>query len=162
MSTQRKPRNWWRMDASSDPAVAEIFVIDIIGDWVDQLINEFWGMKATLTAKAFLDQLSTLDAGVKTLRVHINSPGGDVFAAATIANALRDQQLTKGRTVETFVDGLAASAASVILMAGSKVTVADNALIMVHLPWTIAMGNAKDLGKVVNELDKVRNTIVAT
>jgi len=154
---------WFRMEvASSDPSVAEIHIVDIIGDWVDDMINQFWGVDITLTAKAFIKQLAELPASVKTIRVHINSPGGDCFAALTIANALRDQQLSKGRTVETFVDGLAASAASIIMMAGSTVTVADNALVMIHNPWTIAMGAAKDMRKAADDLDKVRTAIVAT
>lgn len=156
-------KTWFRMDISaSDPTVADINVFDIIGDWIDEWINQFWGIEMTVTAKAFVKMLAELPEGVKTLRVHINSPGGDCFAAATIANALRDQQLSKGRTVETYVDGLAASAASVIAMAGSKVVMGDNALMMIHNPWTIAMGQAKDLRKAADELDKVRSTIVAT
>jgi len=158
-----KARDWFRFqNVATDPTVAEIHVIDIIGDWIDEIINEFWGMTATLTAKGFLDQLAALDAGVQTIRVHINSPGGDVFAAANIANALRDQQLSKGRTVETVVDGLAASAASVIAMAGSRVTMADNALMMIHQPWSGAVGNAAELRRIADTLDTVTATIVAT
>jgi ATP-dependent Clp endopeptidase proteolytic subunit ClpP len=158
-----QPRAWYRFQNSADdPAVVDIYVVDIIGDWIDELINEYYGFKATLTAKGFLDQLAKLDAGVKTIRLHINSPGGDVFAALNIANALRDQQLTKGRTVETIVDGLAASAASIIAMAGKTVTMADNALMMIHAPWSVAVGNASDMRKSADTLDTVRNTIVAT
>jgi ATP-dependent protease ClpP protease subunit len=157
------PLNWFRFqNVADDASVVEIHVIDIIGDWIDELINEYYGMKATLTAKGFLEQLSKLDASVKTIRVRINSPGGDVFAALTIANALRDQQRTKGRTVETIVDGLAASAASIIAMAGKTVTMADNALMMIHAPWSLAMGNAGDMRKAAETLDAVQNTIVAT
>jgi ATP-dependent protease ClpP protease subunit len=156
-------KTWFRMEVSaSDPTVAEIQIFDIIGDWVDDIINQFWGVEMTLTAKAFVRQLAELPADVKTIHVHINSPGGDCFAAATIANALRDQQISKGRTVETFVDGLAASAASVILMAGSKVHVADNGLVMIHNPWTMAVGSARDMRKSADALDKVRDTIVST
>lgn len=156
-------KTWFRMDVSaSDPTVADINVFDIIGDWIDEWINQFWGVEMALTAKAFVKMLAELPEGVKTLRVHINSPGGDCFAAATIANALRDQQLSKGRTVETYVDGLAASAASVIAMAGSKVVMADNALMMIHNPWTVAVGNAKQMRKAADDLDTVRSTIVAT
>jgi len=159
----KAPRAWYRFENSAqDPTVAEIHVIDIIGDWIDELINEFWGMKATLTAKAFVDELAKLPDAVKTIRVHINSPGGDVFAAVNIANALRDQQLSKGRTVATIVDGLAASAASIIAMAGKTVTKADNGLMMVHNPWSLAIGNAAELRRAADTLDTVRNTIVAT
>lgn len=159
----RTPRAWFKFqNQSSDQAVAEIHIIDIIGDWVDELINSYWGVKATMTAKAFVEELSRLDASVTTIRVHINSPGGDVFAALNIANALRDQQTSKGRTVETVIDGLAASAASVIAMAGSKVSMADNALLMIHNPWSVAMGTAADMRKQAETLDTVRNTIVST
>lgn len=157
------PRNWFRVDNSAvDATVAEIHIIDIIGDWVDELINEYYGMTATVTAKAFVKQLADLPESVKTIKVHINSPGGDVFAALNIANALRDQQTSKARTVETIVDGLAASAASIIMMAGSKVTIADNAMVMVHNPWSVAVGNAAEMRKAADTLDAVRNTLVAT
>lgn len=158
-----KPRAWFRFqNAASDPTVAEIYVIDIIGDWIDELINEYYGMKATLTAKGFLDQLSKLDASVKTIRVSINTPGGDVFAALNIANALRDQQATKGRTVETIVTGLAASAGSIIAMAGSKVTMSDNGLMMIHQPWSGSVGNAKQMRADADTLDIITKTLVAT
>jgi ATP-dependent protease ClpP protease subunit len=158
-----RAREWFRIQNSvDDPSVADIHIIDIIGDWIDELINEFYGVTATITAKAFVDQLAKLPDAVKTIKVHINSPGGDVFAALNIANALRAQQTAKGRTVETIVDGLAASAASIVMMAGSKVTVADNALVMVHNPWSVSVGNAADMRKTADTLDTIRNTIVAT
>lgn len=157
-------RQWFRMAAAADdPSVADIYIIDIIGDWIDEWMNEMFDEKITVTAKAFIDELAKLPAAVTTLRVHINSPGGDVWGAATIANALRDQQTAKGRTVETIIDGLAASAASVIAMAGSRVRMADNALFMIHNPWTWgAVGNAKELRQIADRLDVVRDTIVAT
>ncbi len=156
-------RQWYRFEmAAADPAVADIHIIDFIGDWIDELINEIYSIKATLTAKAFVDLLSKLPDAVKTIRVHINSPGGDVFAAVNIANALREQQTSKARAVETIVEGLAASAASIIMMAGQKVTMADNALVMVHNPWTIAVGNSADMRKSADTLDTIRKAIVAT
>lgn len=158
-----KPRAWFRFEnAASDPTVAEIHIIDIIGDWIDELINEYYGMKATVTAKAFVDELAKLPDAVTTIKVHINSPGGDVFAAVNIANALRDQQLSKNRSVETIIDGLAASAASIIAMAGRTVTMADNGLLMIHNAWTVAVGEAKDMRKAADTLDAIRNTIIAT
>jgi ATP-dependent protease ClpP protease subunit len=157
-----RARQWYRFENSADPTVAEIFVIDIIGDWIDELINEMYGMKATLTAKAFIDTLAKLPDGVRAIKVRINSPGGDVFAAVNIANALRDQQISKGRTVETIIDGLAASAASIIAMAGKTVTMADNALMMVHNPWSFAIGNAADMRQAADVLDTVRKALTAT
>lgn len=154
-------RKWFRMEVQAeDSTVAEIFILDIIGDWMDDLIG--WAGNGITTAKSFVDELAKLPASVKTIRLRINSPGGDVFSAATIANVLRDQQSSKGRTVETVIDGLAASAASVIAMAGSRVSMADNALFMIHDPWIGLYGNARQLRAEADRLDTVRDTIVAT
>lgn len=149
-------RPWYRFEnVASDPTVAEIHIIDFIGDWLDEL----WGFG--VTAKAFVDELAKLPATVNTIRVHINSPGGDIQGGVNIANALREQ-VSKGRRVETIVDGLAASIASVIAMAGETVTMADNALMMIHNPWTIEIGSASDLRKTADVLDTMRGQIVAT
>lgn len=155
-------RQWFRISNTADDSVVDIHIIDFIGDWVDDMINRFWGESIGITARAFVEELSELPAAVKAIRVHINSPGGDVQGAVNIANALREQQTSKGRTVETIVDGLAASAASIIAMAGSKVTMADNALMMVHNPWTIAVGNASEMRKSAEMLDTIKAQIIAT
>ncbi len=158
------PRQWFRFEnaAGDDHSVVDIHILDLIGGWDDDWIARNFGYDMGVTARAFVEQLTALPDAVKTIRVHLNSPGGDVFAGVTIANALREQQASKGRTVETIVDGIAASIASVIAMAGSKVTIADNALMMIHNPWSIALGEAKDFRKAADELDTIRNTIVAT
>jgi ATP-dependent protease ClpP protease subunit len=156
-------KTWYRFSAkAADPSVVEIHIIDFIGGWIDDAINRMWNEEIGVTARAFVEQLSKLGDEVKSLVVHINSPGGDVWGGVNIANALREQQLSKGRKVETVVDGLAASIASVIAMAGSKVTMADNALFMVHNPWSIALGEAADMRKAAEMLDTVREQIVAT
>lgn len=157
-----KTRAWFRMETkAAEPSVAEFHIIDLIGSWYDEMWRD-WGVDPGVTAKKFIDELSKLTDAVTTIRVHINSPGGDVFAALNIANALREQQASKGRTVETVVDGLAASAASIIAMAGSKITMADNALMMIHNPWTWSAGEAKDFRKTADDLDTIRTSIVAT
>jgi ATP-dependent protease ClpP protease subunit len=151
-----------RPPGASDPSIVDMHIIDVIASWDDDWIARNFGYDLGVTARAFVEALAALPEAVKTIRVHINSPGGDVFAALNIANALREQQTSKGRTVETIVDGLAASAASIVMMAGSKISIADNALVMVHNPWTIAMGAAKDMRKTADDLDTIRQTIVAT
>jgi ATP-dependent protease ClpP protease subunit len=157
------PRQWFRFDAKADdPTVAEIHIIDFIGGWDDDWIARNWGYDMGVTARAFVEQLAALPAAVTTIKVHINSPGGDVFAGVNIANALREQQASKGRTVETYIDGIAASIASVIAMAGSKVHISDNALVMVHNPASWVIGNAAEMRKSADALDVVRQQIVAT
>jgi ATP-dependent protease ClpP protease subunit len=150
--------SWFKFEAKAEePAAVDLQLYDVIGDWVDDI----FGFDGVTTAKSFLAALAAIPENVKTIRVRINSPGGDVFGAAAIANALRTEQMSKGRKVETYVDGLAASAASVIAMAGSTVTMADNALMMVHNPWTAAVGNPAELRKAAETLDGVRDSIIA-
>lgn len=152
-----KAGHWFRFGRDeADASVAEIHIIDFIGDWWADAANRSWGENIGVTARAFVEELSRLPDNVKTIRVHINSPGGDVQAGVNIANALREQA-SKGRTVETFVDGIAASIASVIAMAGSRVVMADNALMMIHDPWGITMGNARELRKHADVLDAMRD-----
>src|SRR5262249_31261956 len=152
------PRQWFNIATSDEtPTVADIHIIDYIGGWDDDWLARNWGYEMGVTAKQFVEDLAAIPAGVATLKVHINSPGGDVQAGINIANALREQQVSKGRTVETFVDGIAASIASAIAMAGSKVHMADNALLMVHNPWSLAIGNAGEMRKVADILDTMRN-----
>src|SRR5262245_49867465 len=117
--------NWFRIQAAAAGSVADVVVFGFIGDWVADLYGGTGD--GVVTAKSFADELAALPESVKTVRVRINSPGGDVVAGIAIANALRAEQ-QKGRKVETIVEGLAASAASVIAMGGSTVRMADNAL----------------------------------
>lgn len=149
---------WFQIKMQADnPAHVDVFLNDYIGDWADQMMNDWLGTNSPITAKQIIDQLAALPESVKSILIHINSPGGDVDAAVMIANAFRDQRVTKGRTVETIVEGLAASSASLIAMAGSPMRMADNAILMIHEPWTIAMGNSADMRKTADVLDQRRN-----
>lgn len=150
-------REWFRIKAKAEgETVAHIDILDFIGTWGE----EFWG--DVVTAKSFVEALAKLPEAVKTIRIAVNSPGGDVFAAITIANALRDQRASKGRRVEMVVEGIAASSASVLLMAGDTIEMADNALLMIHNPWSWAIGTADEMRKSAESLDKVRDTIITT
>lgn len=72
-------REWFQIKLQADPTIAEIHIIDFIGDWVDQMLNEAYGGEPiTVTAKAFVQALAALPDSVTTLRVHINSPGEDI------------------------------------------------------------------------------------
>lgn len=106
-----------------------------------------------VTPKLFKDELNA-DSG--DITVWINSPGGDVFAAAQIYNMLRDY---KGH-VTVKIDGLAASAASVIAVAGDTVLVSPVAMMMIHNPATLAMGNTKDMEAAIAMLNEVKESIL--
>lgn len=99
---------------------------------------------------------SELEAGEGPINVWINSPGGDVFAAAQIYNMLMDYP----HDVTVMIDGLAASAASVITMAGTKVQMSPVAMMMIHNPATIAIGDSEEMKKAIKMLDEVKESIM--
>ena len=106
-----------------------------------------------VTPKLFKDEL---DAGSGNITVWINSPGGDCVAAAQIYNMLVDY---KGN-VTVKIDGLAASAASVIAMAGDKVLMSPVSMLMIHNPATIAFGDKDEMKKAIQMLSEVKESII--
>lgn len=106
-----------------------------------------------VTPQIFKDELNS---GSGDITVWINSPGGDCIAAAQIYNMLMDY---KGN-VTVKVDGIAASAASVIAMAGTKVLVSPVSMLMIHNPMTVAFGNSAEMQKAIDMLDSVKDSIL--
>ena len=143
---KRKFWNWIRNEDESVPDMERtLFLNGMISD-------ETW-YGDEVTPQLFKDELN---AGNGNITVWINSPGGDVFAAAQIYNMLRDY---KG-SVTVKIDGIAASAASVIAMAGDTVCVSPVAMLMIHNPATMAMGEAKDMQKAIAMLNEVKESIL--
>ncbi|EQK42917.1 clp protease family protein [[Clostridium] bifermentans ATCC 638] len=101
--------------------------------------------------KSFLDEVKD-----KSLNIYINSPGGSVFAGQAIYNMLKRHKGYK----TVYVDGLAASIASVIAMAGDKIIIPSNAQLMIHKPWLGTFGNANDLREQADVLDKIEEGIL--
>lgn len=120
---------------------AELSIYDEIG---------FWGTRA----KDFQAQLKQVKGSKLTVR--INSPGGEVVAGYAIYNLLR----ASGKEVTTVVDGIAASIASVIAMAGKTIKMPENALMFIHDPLVGVMGNAEELRKTAEDLDKLKEGIL--
>lgn len=139
-------RAWYEIRNASDD-VAEVFIYDQIG--------EDWFGEGT-TAKKFAKEIGAITA--KRIDLHLNSPGGSVFDGQAIANAISRHPAT----VTTFIDGLAASIASVIALAGDQVVMASNALYMIHEPSAFAGGRADDLRQMADLLDKVTGVMVGT
>ena len=113
--------------------------------------ENFWGDE--ITPRMFREDLEAEDGDIT---VWINSPGGNVFAAAEIYTMLRDY----AGKVTVKIASLAASAASVVAMAGDTVQMSPTALLMVHDPSTIAMGNTRDMEKAIAALNEVKEAIV--
>lgn len=127
---------------------AEVYLYGMIG-------ADFFG--DGISAKQFADDLKKL-ANVKTINVRINSEGGDVFAGKAMYSLLTDH---KARIVVN-IDGLAASAASYIAMAGDEIVISEGAFVMIHNAWTIAMGSADEFRRTADLLETVNGTIRET
>ena len=97
-----------------------------------------------------------LNAGEGDITVWINSPGGDVFAAAQIYNMLKEYP----GNVEVRIDGMAASAASVVAMAGDRISMSPVAMMMIHNPMTVAMGDHKAFQQAMDMLEEVKESII--
>lgn len=110
-----------------------------------------------LTPKQFKADLDAL-GDVTNLNIYINSGGGDVFAGQAIHSMLKRHKATK----TVYIDGLAASIASVIAMAGDKIIMPKNAMMMIHRAWSFAIGNAGDMRKMADDMDKIDESIEAT
>jgi len=113
--------------------------------------DDIWGDE--VTPRAFREELN---AGDGNITVWINSPGGSVFAASEIYTMLCDY---KGK-VTVKIDALAASAASVVAMAGDRVLMSPTAMLLIHDPMTMAEGNAQDMQKVIETLNVVKDAIL--
>lgn len=119
-------------------------------------ISEYswWGDE--ITPKQFNDDLAAL-GDVEQINVRINSGGGDVFAGMAIHSALKRHKAS----VTVFVDGLAASIASIIAMAGDKVIMPKGSMMMIHNPWTSVWGaDAQSLRDMAAVLDKIRDSLI--
>lgn len=139
-------KSYYKIEARSD-SEADIMIYGEIGD-------SWW--EESLTARQFVSDLKELEKKHTRINVRINSPGGSVWDGLAIFNALQQSEAD----VHTWNDGLAASMAAVIMMAGNKVHSAKNSLLMFHSPSTYARGNAKELRNVLEALDKVQNSLI--
>ncbi len=118
--------------------------------------QDFWGDGSMISAKNFSDELKKIDPTVSEIVVRINSPGGDVFDGITIYNRLVQHKAK----ITVYIDGLAASIASIIALAGDEIFIGEGALYMVHLPWTMAFGNRMELDNTVNRLMDVEEQMI--
>lgn len=143
LTNDTKPAESWYSIKALSRGVAEILLYDEIGAW-------------GITAQQFARELKALgDLSLISLRVH--SPGGDVFEGTAIYNLLKHHPAR----VEGYVDGLAASMATVVLMSCDVIHIPENAMMMVHRPWGIQGGEADDMRRYADLLEKIEGTMVA-
>lgn len=126
--------------------MVDIYVYGDIGE-------SFWGDETSVSASDFAKALR--DADGDDVTIHVNSVGGNVFDANTMSELVRSY---KGRTT-TSIEGIAASAASFFALTADSVVMNPSALLMIHNPYTSCYGNAEEMRKTADMLDKVRSTI---
>lgn len=131
--------------AKSNANKGEMYIYDEISRW-------------GISAQSFQKELNALGS-VSRLDVYMNSPGGSVFDGIAIFNQLARHPATE-KVVH--VDGIAASIASVIMMAGTEIKIASNGTVMIHNPWAFAIGTAADMRKMADSLDLTRGQILDT
>ena len=135
-------QTWYNLKAAADKTPV-LSIFDDIGAY-------------GVSAKSFLNDLRTVTTD--EVDVEINSPGGDVFAGLAIYNGLR----ASGKKINVRVLGLAASAASLVAMAGDTIEMPENAFMMIHNPWGFAMGGADEMRNTADVLDKIGAGLVST
>jgi ATP-dependent Clp protease, protease subunit len=137
----------FRAEAGDEPTTADLLIFDVIGNWEE--IGE-------VSAKAFARDLAKLPTSVKRLDIYINSPGGSLFEALAIYSRLADHRSEK----HVYIDGLAASAASVIAMVGHKISIRAAAYMMINLPSGLVIGNVDDMRKFATALDSIAESMI--
>jgi len=143
-----KQLKFWNLVKNEKEKTAELILYGSIGS------DEYWD---DISDKVFKQDIENL-GDVENITLHINSPGGSVFSAVAIANTLKNHKAK----VTANIDGLAASAATIITSACDTVRMPKNALFMIHNPITFAYGNNQEMQKTVEMLDKVKNSIIET
>ena len=143
-----KQLKFWNVMKNDEEKSAELILYGSIGS------DEYWD---DISDKAFKQDIENL-GDVESITLHINSPGGSVFSAVAIANTLKNHKAK----ITANIDGLAASAATIITSACDTVRMPKNALFMVHNPITFAYGNNQDMQKKLEMLNKVKNSIIET
>ena len=141
----REKTHFWDWDSDEDTGVRTLYLDGTIADeswWDDEI-----------TPRMFKDELMSGDSDIV---VWINSPGGDCVAASQIYAMFMDYP----HDVTIKIDGIAASAASVIAMAGTQVLMAPTALMMIHNPLTVAIGDTEEMQKAIAMLDEVKESII--
>lgn len=146
--TDREPIRAEIPDQSLDGLTATIRLYDPVDSY-----GEDWGV----SAKEFAAALDAIPANVEEIRLHLNSPGGDVFDGIAIVNALRSHRAR----VVAVVDGIAASAASFIACAADETIMAPNSELMIHDAWGLCVGNATEMKSMAEMLDHISDNIAS-
>ena len=120
--------------------------------------DDWFGSESDVALTDFKEELDNL-GNIKNLNMYINSPGGDVFSASTMISML-NRLKQNGTTINAYIDGLSASAASFLMMAADNINLYKNSVVMVHKPMSVAIGNANDMQKTIDALNKIEDSVM--
>lgn len=148
-SNRRRGR--FEIDAKADAKEATVYLYDMI---VDNDTDAEWC--GGVSAESFVKEFASIKA--ETIHLRVNSPGGSVFGGRSMEQAIRQHSAK----VIAHVDGLAASAASFVIMAADEIRMAPGAFLMIHKAWSIAMGNADEFRKNAEILDQIDTSLANT
>jgi ATP-dependent protease ClpP protease subunit len=141
--------DWYKLKNQADEETADLYIYDEI---MPAYMAEWFG---GVSAQGLIEELNEISAS--TINVRINSPGGAVFEAIAIYNAL----ISHSAAINVYVDSLAASAASVIAMAGDKITMMVGSQMMIHDAMGLEMGNAAEMREYADFLDRQSDNIAS-
>ena len=139
---QPSDKKFWKVKAAGDPKIGEVYIYGDIASWK-------WD-DTDVTAASFKDDLDAL-GDIEVLNIYVNSYGGSLFQGLAIHNQIKRHP---AKTI-AYVDGVAASAASIIVAAADVVKMPANTTQMIHWLWMLVIGNANDMRKAAEDLDRL-------
>jgi ATP-dependent Clp protease, protease subunit len=146
---KKKSKTFFEMKASADNKTADIFIYGEITKWA-------WEEYGEVSSITFKNELDALGDEIETINLYINSPGGSVFETMAIIAMLQRHPAK----IISYIDGVGASCASVLPMISDKVIMYANSLLMIHNAWTYASGNANQLRKAADDIERINQSMI--
>ncbi|MDA2382527.1 Clp protease ClpP [Bacillus cereus] len=146
---KNKQNKFFQMKASANGKTADVFIYGEITKYA-------WEEYGEVSSITFKNELDELGDGIETINLYINSPGGSVFETMAIIAML---QRHKAKVI-SYIDGIGASCASVLPMISDKIIMYANSMLMVHNAWTYASGNAEQLRKAADDIERINQSMV--
>ncbi|MDZ5609750.1 Clp protease ClpP [Bacillus pseudomycoides] len=146
---KQKQNKFFQMKASANGKSADIFIYGEITKYA-------WEEYGEVSSITFKNELDELGDGIETINLYINSPGGSVFETMAIIAMLQRHPAK----VISYIDGIGASCASVLPMISDKIIMYANSMLMVHNAWTYAIGNAEQLRKAAEDIERINQSMV--
>ncbi|MGE6365193.1 head maturation protease, ClpP-related [Bacillus paramycoides] len=146
---KNKQNKFFQMKTSANGKSADVFIYGEITKYA-------WEEYGEVSSITFKNELDELDDGIETINLYINSPGGSVFETMAIIAMLQRHPAK----VISYIDGIGASCASVLPMISDKIIMYANSMLMVHNAWTYASGNADQLRKAADDIERINQSMV--